>query len=75
MSAYVSQLYPGTSRSSINRRKYMDPKTKYEKLRSISDEDLVRVLGHRKPGEAYKTVHPPLAVSYTHLTLPTNREV
>ncbi|MEM2873766.1 MAG: coenzyme-B sulfoethylthiotransferase subunit gamma [Nitrososphaerales archaeon] len=60
MSTYVRQFYPGTSQSSINRRKYLDPKTKYEKLRSVSDEDLVRVLGHRKPGEAYKTVHPPL---------------
>jgi methyl-coenzyme M reductase gamma subunit len=31
-----------------------------KKIRNINDEDIVSVLGHRNPGENYKTVHPPL---------------
>jgi len=60
MSAYKPQFYPGSSLVAQNRRKYMDPSYKLRRLRSISDEDIVRLLGHRAPGEAYKTVHPPL---------------
>lgn len=29
-------------------------------MREISDEDVVRILGHRAPGEEYPSVHPPL---------------
>jgi methyl-coenzyme M reductase gamma subunit len=29
-------------------------------LREISDEDVVKILGHRAPGEEYPSVHPPL---------------
>ena len=43
------------------RRRYiLDPETKFRKLRNVSDEDIVRLLGHRKPGEDYKSLHPPL---------------
>jgi methyl-coenzyme M reductase gamma subunit len=60
MVTYSPQYYPGTTQPALNRRKYMDPNYAWEKLRSVSDEDVVLVLGHRQPGEAYKTVHPPL---------------
>ncbi|MDK2877122.1 MAG: methyl-coenzyme reductase gamma subunit [Archaeoglobaceae archaeon] len=52
--------YPGETIVAENRRKYLDPGYELKKLRSISDEDVVRLLGHRVPGEAYKSVHPPL---------------
>ena len=29
-------------------------------LREIADEDVVKILGHKAPGEEYKSVHPPL---------------
>ncbi len=38
----------------------MDPDFEMKKIRSINDEDIVSVLGHRNPGESYKSVHPPL---------------
>ncbi|MDI9434515.1 MAG: coenzyme-B sulfoethylthiotransferase subunit gamma, partial [Euryarchaeota archaeon] len=38
----------------------MDPDFEMKKIRNINDEDIVSVLGHRNPGENYKTVHPPL---------------
>ncbi|MGP3666943.1 MAG: coenzyme-B sulfoethylthiotransferase subunit gamma [Candidatus Bathyarchaeota archaeon] len=57
---YKPQYYPGLSKPAQNRRKYLDPNYSLRKLRSISDEDLIRLLDHRAPGEAYKTVHPPL---------------
>ncbi|MCS7140306.1 MAG: coenzyme-B sulfoethylthiotransferase subunit gamma [Candidatus Nezhaarchaeota archaeon] len=60
MSEYKPQFYPGMSLIAQNRRKYMDSSYQLKRLRSISDEDIVRLLGHRAPGEAYKTVHPPL---------------
>lgn len=60
MSKYKGQRYPGTSAIARNRKKYMDPSYKLEKLREISEEDMTRILGHREPGERYKSVHPPL---------------
>ena len=54
------QYYPGTSQVAENRRKFMDPTKDLEVLREISDEDVVKILGHRAPGEEYKSVHPPL---------------
>lgn len=54
------QYYPGTSQVAENRRKFMDPAQDLEVLREISDEDVVKILGHRAPGEEYKSVHPPL---------------
>ncbi len=45
-----------------NRRKQMNPPNqKLEKVRSVTDEDIVLILGHRAPGSAYPTAHPPLA--------------
>jgi methyl-coenzyme M reductase gamma subunit len=39
----------------------MDPTKKLEKLRDISDKDIVLMMGHRAPGSAYPTAHPPLS--------------
>jgi methyl-coenzyme M reductase gamma subunit len=38
----------------------MDKTKKLQKLRDIAEEDIVRLLGHRAPGEAYKSIHPPI---------------
>lgn len=56
----MAQLWPGNSHVAENRRKYMDPSYTYEKLRDIAEEDVVRLLAHRAPGEEYKSIHPPL---------------
>jgi len=56
----MAQYYPGTSKVAENRRKFCDPEIGLEKLREISDEDIVKILGHRAPGEEYPSVHPPL---------------
>ncbi|HZD44077.1 MAG TPA: coenzyme-B sulfoethylthiotransferase subunit gamma, partial [Methanomicrobiales archaeon] len=58
--AYKPQFYPGKTSVAQNRKKFMDPAYKMEKLRSLSDDDVVLMLGHRAPGSAYKTIHPPL---------------
>jgi len=58
--AYKPQFYPGKTSVAQNRKKFMDPSYKLEKLRSLSDDDVVIMLGHRAPGSAYKTSHPPL---------------
>jgi methyl-coenzyme M reductase gamma subunit len=57
---YKPQFYPGSKSPAANRRKYLDPSYQFKKLRSMSDEDLVKLLDHRIPGEAYKSVHPPI---------------
>lgn len=59
--AYKPQYGPGTSTIAENRRKQMDPSVKLQKMRDVSDEDIVLILGHRAPGQAYPTAHPPLA--------------
>ena len=56
----MAQFYPGTSKVAENRRKLMNPDYTLEKLRDVSDEDIVNMLGHRAPGEEYPSVHPPL---------------
>lgn len=56
----MAQFYPGTSQVAQNRRNFSNPDYELEVLREISDEDVVKVLGHRAPGEEYKSVHPPL---------------
>lgn len=56
----MAQYYPGTSKVAENRRRFCDPNVELEKLREISDEDIVKILGHRAPGEEYPSVHPPL---------------
>lgn len=55
----MAQIYPGTSQVAQNRRNFCNPDYELEKLREISDEDVVKILGHRAPGEEYKSVHPP----------------
>ena len=56
----MAQFWPGASHVAENRRKYMDPSYTYQKLRDIPEEDVVRLLAHRAPGEEYKSIHPPL---------------
>ena len=58
--AYDVQFYPGESKIAENRRKHSNPDYELEILRSIADDDIVKLLSHRNPGEGYKTVHPPL---------------
>jgi methyl-coenzyme M reductase gamma subunit len=59
--AYKPQYGPGTSAVAENRRKQMDPSQKLEKIREVSDKDIVLLMGHRAPGSAYPTAHPPLS--------------
>ena len=59
--AYKPQYGPGSSLVAENRRKQMDPSKKLEKIRDISDEDIVLLMGHRAPGSAYPSAHPPLS--------------
>ncbi|RXE55789.1 methyl-coenzyme M reductase [Methanoculleus taiwanensis] len=59
--AYKPQYGPGTTQVAENRRKQMNPGYNLEKMREITDEDVVLILGHRAPGSAYPTAHPPLA--------------
>lgn len=56
----MPQYWAGGSHIADNRRKYMDPSYTFEKLRDIAEEDVVRLLAHRAPGEEYKSIHPPL---------------
>ena len=60
MAEYKKQYYPGKSKISENRKNLLDPEYELEKQREVSDEDVALILGHRAPGEAYKSVHPPL---------------
>ncbi len=59
--AYKPQYGPGQSQIAENRRKQMDPDHKLAKLRDVSDKDVVLIMGHRAPGSAYKSAHPPLS--------------
>ena len=58
--AYKRQFYPGTCQVAKNRRRFMDPSQELKKLRDVSLDDVVRIMGHRSPGEEYKSIHPPL---------------
>jgi methyl-coenzyme M reductase gamma subunit len=58
--SYQRQFYPGGSLPAKNRRRFMDPSVKLDKLREVAMEDVVKILGHRQPGEEYKSIHPPL---------------
>ncbi|MBP1946488.1 coenzyme-B sulfoethylthiotransferase subunit gamma [Methanobacterium petrolearium] len=58
--SYKPQYTPGETKIAQNRRNHMNPDFEMKKIRTINDEDIVSVLGHRNPGESYKTVHPPL---------------
>jgi methyl-coenzyme M reductase gamma subunit len=44
----------------MNRKKYMNPKVKLKHIRSISKDDVVKIMGHRNPQEGYKSIHPPI---------------
>ncbi len=57
--AYKPQYYPGNTSIGANRRKHMSGDL--EKLRDISDADIVSIMGHRAPGADYPSTHPPLA--------------
>jgi len=57
---YERQFYPGTTVPAKNRRRFMDPKEKLEKIREVSMEEIVKILGHRVPGSEFKSIHPPL---------------
>jgi methyl-coenzyme M reductase gamma subunit len=59
--AYKPQYGPGQTQVAENRRKQMDPNQKLEKIRDITDKDVVLVMGHKAPGAAYPSCHPPLA--------------
>jgi methyl-coenzyme M reductase gamma subunit len=59
--AYKPQYCPGSTIVADNRRKQMDPAQKLDKLRDVSDEDIVLLMGHRAPGARYPSAHPPLA--------------
>lgn len=58
---YKAQFYPGNTLPAKNRRRFMDPSVKLEKLRDVPMDDVVKILGHRVPGSDYATIHPPLA--------------
>ncbi len=59
--AYKPQYCPGQSHIAENRRKQLDPSHKLEKLRDVTDKDIVLVMGHKAPGAAYPSAHPPLS--------------
>ena len=58
--SYEAQYTPGKTKIAENRRNHMNPDYELKKIREVADEDIVKILGHRNPGEGYKTVHPPL---------------
>lgn len=60
MAKYKRQFYPGTTSPAKNRRRLMDPKVRLKKLRDVPMDDVVKLMGHRNPGEAYKSIHPPI---------------
>ncbi len=53
-------LYPGSDRVAERRRFILNPKSAFRKMRGLSDDDLVLLLGHRAPGSKYESVHPSL---------------
>ncbi|MHC1566209.1 MAG: coenzyme-B sulfoethylthiotransferase subunit gamma [Candidatus Syntropharchaeia archaeon] len=57
---YKPQIYPGPDRVSQRRRARCNPKRRLIKFRSIPDDNIVLLLGHRFKGESYVSVHPPL---------------
>ncbi len=59
--AYKPQFCAGQTVVAVNRRKAMDPTHKLSKLRDVTDKDIVLIMGHRAPGSAYKSAHPPLS--------------
>ena len=59
--AYQRQFVPADDKV-MKRRKYiMDPSVELKKIRTLSDEEFLTLIGHRHLGEGYRAVHPPLA--------------
>jgi methyl-coenzyme M reductase gamma subunit len=57
----MQQFVAGTSNVAANRRNVLDPSKMLDKVRDLSDDDVVAILGHRTPGAAYQAIHPPLS--------------
>jgi methyl-coenzyme M reductase gamma subunit len=57
--AYQRQFLPTGHKVAKNRKRVMDPNVELKKLRTLSDEDFLTLIGHRHLGEGYKSVHPP----------------
>ncbi len=55
---YVPQFYPGSTKIGINRIKHMSGTL--ERLRDISEADIVAIMGNRAPGADYSYIHPPI---------------
>jgi len=53
--AYTPQYGPGTSVVAENRRRQMNPNIQLDKVRDVTDEDVVLILGHRAPGSASRS--------------------
>ena len=53
---YEAQYAPGETKIAENRRRHINPSHELEKMRNVADEDVVKLLGHKNPGEGYKTV-------------------
>ena len=51
-------IYDESLDSEIQFKKFVA--TQAPENHEISDEDVVKILGHRAPGEEYTSVHPPL---------------
>ncbi len=60
MGEFKRQFCPGSSDVAKNRRAFLDKNKPLGKVREIPDEDIVLLLGHRRPGQAYESLHPPL---------------
>lgn len=60
MEGLTSLPLPGDEKIGERRRKWLNPEWKPKKLREISDDDIVTLLGHRGRGMAYASAHPPL---------------
>ncbi|MEM2125593.1 MAG: coenzyme-B sulfoethylthiotransferase subunit gamma [Candidatus Methanosuratincola sp.] len=60
MEKYTPQFCPGKTIIAENRRRYLNPDYKLKKIRSLTEEELTRLLGFRSPGERYLSIHPPL---------------
>jgi methyl-coenzyme M reductase gamma subunit len=54
------QYFPGTTFIAENNRRISDPSVKLKRIREVPVDNVILLLGHREPGEAIPTVHPPL---------------
>lgn len=57
---YKPQLYPGKGKVAERRRQLQNPAVKLKRIREVSNDDVVLLLGYRKPEEGYSSLHPPL---------------